>query len=196
MTDHSDPEILDAQAISPRLLRYLRRRDEKLKEEIAQKMDLGFQQLEERLVARFGAAPRACDDLAAMRRDIQYLKQGLAGTNRKLDLLAKSVDLRFKSVLGHIGDQARRASTPTRARDEQGRLVDPLLTAVETRRRLLGVNQRSLAVILQVHYRSLSKWLNHRHATSSVETRSMMQQWLDATEADARAALERLKDWE
>lgn len=201
MTDLNQDDIQDVSAISPRLLRHLRYREGKLRQEFAQQIDRALREGEERLLARLGAAPGisqaapAGEELAAMRRDIKHLQQAVAETNRRLDRLATSVDLRFKSVLGHIGDQARRSAEPTRTRDEQGRLVDPLLTAVETRRRLLGMTQRRLAEILQVHYRSLSKWLHHRHAPSCPDTRALMQQWLHATEADAQAAMDRLKNW-
>jgi hypothetical protein len=201
MNTSDQQDVQDVGSISPRLLRHLRYREGKLRQEFAQQIDQALREGEERLLARLGAAPGssqaapAGEELAAMRRDIKHLQQAVAETNRRLDRLATSVDMRFERVLGHIGDQARRAAEPTRARDAQGRLVDALLTAVETRQRLLGMTQRQVAEILQVHFRSLSKWLHHQHAVSCQETRDRMQQWLDATEGDAQAALDRLKDW-
>jgi hypothetical protein len=130
-----------------------------------------------------------------LREEVRLLSEAVRETNRRLDRLATSVDKRFELYLGHIRTMATRATEPTRARDEQGRLIDPLLTAVETRRCLLGITQRRLAVILQADPRQLTKWLGRKVAPST-PIRDLMQKWMDATEADAKVAMDRLKDWE
>lgn len=189
-------------AISPRLRQYIKRHDDKLREDLGAKIDSLFIQWTDKMEARITAAVAkaqqgqvagAADD--RLREDVRLLGDGIRGLRRDNERLATSIDLRLKSILGHIGDQARRATEPTRARDAQGRLADPLLTAVEARRRLLDLSQRRLAEILQVDARQLTKWLG-RKVSPSAPVRSMMQQWLDATEADARAAMDRLKSWE
>lgn len=203
MTNHEDPVVHGDNAISPRLRKYIQRHDEKLREDLGAKIDSLFSQWDAKMEARIkeavataqqGRTAGAADD--RLREDVRLLGEAVRGLRRDIDRLATSVDLRFTRVLGHIGAQARRAAEPTRARDEQGRLVDPLLTAVETRRRLLGVTQRGLAEILQVHYRALSKWMSRQRAVSSKETRALMQQWLDVTEDDARVAEMRAQEAE
>ncbi|MFA7329819.1 MAG: hypothetical protein WC326_01980 [Candidatus Delongbacteria bacterium] len=202
MTNHEDPVVHGDNAISPRLRKYIQRHDEKLREDLGAKIDSLFSQWDARMEARVkeavataqqGRTAGTADD--RLREDVRLLGEAVRGLRRDIDRLATSVNLRFERVLGHIGAQARRATEPTRARDEQGRLVDPLLTAVETRRRLLGVTQRRLAEILQADPSLCSRWLGRR-VMPSAQTRNLMQQWLDATEADARSAMDRLKNWQ
>ena len=203
MTDADIQAVAGDNAISPRLRQYIKRHDEKLREELGAKIDGLFAQMAERADERIAAAvakaqqgPGASAAIERLREDVRLLAEGVRVLGQRIDRLATSADLRFKSVLGHIGDQARAAgAAPVRARDDQGRLVDPLLTAVETRRRLLGMTQRRLAEILQVRTPALSKWISGHRAASSHDTRNLMQQWLDATDAEAKVALDRLMDW-
>lgn len=201
MTDTDNQVVAGDGAISPRLRKYIQRHDEKLREDLGAKIDGLFAQWADKMEARLAAAvakaqqgPGASAAIERLREDIRLLGEGIQCLRRDDERLATSFDLRFKSILGHIGDQARRAAEPTRARDAHGRLVDPLLTAVETRRRLLGVTQRRLAEILQAGPSLCSRWLGRR-VMPSAQIRAQMQQWLDVTEADAQAAVDRLKSW-
>jgi DNA-binding transcriptional regulator YiaG len=202
MTD-ADNTIAGDSVISPRLRQYIKRHGDKLREDLGTKIDSLFAQWSTRMEAKIQESiiraqqgPTISEAIESLREEVRLLSEAVRETNRRLDRLATSVDRRFELYLGHIRTIATRATEPTRARDEQGRLIDPLLTAVETRRCLLGITQRRLAEILQVNYRSLSKWISGQRGVSAPETRSLMLQWLDTTETDAKAAMDRLKDWE
>jgi hypothetical protein len=201
MTD-ADNTIAGDSVISPRLRQYIKRHGDKLREDLGTKIDSLFAQWSTRMEAKIQESiiraqqgPTISEAIESLREEVRLLSEAVRETNRRLDRLATSVDKRFELYLGHIRTMATRATEPTRARDEQGRLIDPLLTAVETRRCLLGITQRRLAVILQADPRQLTKWLGRKVAPST-PIRDLMQKWMDATEADAKVAMDRLKDWE
>jgi hypothetical protein len=196
MGHEADRPLPGDEAISPRILRHLRHREQRLKEDLGAKLDQLVAQLESRLAARLGtssgaAAPAAGADLLSLRRDLKDLQVSVRETNRRIDELVVGVDRRFGLVLTRARAAAGRGA-PTRQRDAQGRLVDELLIAVEDRRRLLNLTQRQLAEILLVDPRALSKWMKRERSTADGETRSRMRHWLDATDSDATATLSRL----
>lgn len=199
MVDGSQDQLpIGDGAISPRLRKYIQRHDEKLREDLGAKMDALFAQQAERMdakiqesITRAQHGPGVTAAIEDLREELRRLREGILSVKRDVDRLATSVDKRFELYLRHAREAARRATEPTRARDEQGRLIDPLLIAVETRRRLLGITQRGLAKILQADPSLCSRWLG-RHVSPSQPTRDSMRQWLDDTDADAEIMRQQL----
>ena len=160
--------VFHTEPLSPRLLRYLQRRELRLKEEIASMVST------------------ALASWRSQHQDLTPIHRALQELDRRLKRLEEHTNARFEQIEHRRRLAAVKDRGPTRDRDREGRLVDHLLTAVEDRRRLLGVKQRQLARILDVDHRQLTKWLARKVSPCNATTRERMKDWLDATDEDAK----------
>lgn len=166
--------VFHTEPLSPRLLRYLQRRELRLKEEIGSMIT------------------SALESWRAQHQDLTTVRRALQELDRRLRRLEEHTNARFELIEHRRRLAAAKDRGPTRERDQEGRLVDHLLTAVEDRRRLLGMRQRQLARLLCVDHRQLTKWLARKVSPSSITIRESMKEWLEATDEDARRLRERL----
>ena len=166
--------VFHVEPISPRLLRYLQRREQRLKEEIGSMITT------------------ALDSWRTQHHDQATVHRALQELDRRLRRLEEHMNTRFDQIEHRRRLAAAKDRGPTRERDQEGRLVDHLLTAVEDRRRLLGLKQRQLARLFDVDPRQLTKWLARKVSLSSTSTRERMNDWLDSTDLDASRIRKRL----
>lgn len=168
--------VFHMEPLSPRLLRYLQRRELRLKEEIGSMITT------------------ALDSWRVQHQDLTTVHRALQELDRRLRRLEEHTNARFELIEHRRRLAAAKDRGPTRERDQEGRLVDHLLTAVEDRRRLLGMRQRQLARLLQVDPCQLSKWLARKVSPSSTDLRDRLKEWLESTDEDARRLHQRLAE--
>lgn len=166
--------VFHTEPLSPRLLRYLQRRELRLKEEIGSMITL------------------ALDSWRTQHQDLTTVHRALQELDRRLKRLEEQMNARFALIDHRRSLAAAKDRGPTRERDREGRLVDDLLSAVEDRRVLLRMKQRQLARLLQVDPCQLSKWLARKVSPASAELRDRLKEWLDSTDEEARRARQRL----
>ena len=160
--------VFHTEPLSPRLLRYLQRRELRLKEEIGSMITL------------------ALESWRSQHQDLTPIHRALQELSQRLRRLEEHTNARFDQIEHRRRLAAAKDRGSTRERDQEGRLVDHLLTAVEDRRVLLHMKQRQLARILDVDHRQLTKWLARKVSPSNSTTRERMKDWLAATDEDAR----------